>query len=79
MAVDQRTPADRAYEAVCKLKPGTWESVEALAVFAVHCSSHPGSREALASAEAAAGRLKVGTWESVRALAWLEKATTTLR
>jgi len=48
MAVDQRTPADRAYEAVRGLKPGTWESVEALAVFAVHCSSHPGSRDALA-------------------------------
>jgi hypothetical protein len=76
MAIDQRPAADRAFEAARKLKPGTWESVEALATLAANCPSHPESRQVLDTAESAATRLKAGTWDSVRALAWLAKAKT---
>ena len=74
MAQDLRPAADRAFEAVGRLKLGTWEGVEAAAVLAWSCPSHPDSRQLLTRAATASTTLKAGTWESVRALAWLAKA-----
>jgi hypothetical protein len=65
---------ERALAAASGLKPGTWESVEVLALLSLETA---GTAEALALLEAASGaasRLKSGTWESVRALAWLARA-----
>jgi hypothetical protein len=76
MTIDQRPAVDRAFETARRLKPGTWESVEALATLAANCPSHPESGQVLATAESTATRLKAGAWDSVRALAWLAKART---
>ena len=74
MAVDPTPAVDRAFEAARTLRPGTWESVESLALLVATAPTHPDSRQALASAEAAAAKLKAGTWDSIRALAWLARA-----
>ncbi|WP_406832895.1 hypothetical protein ABEG17_08725 [Pedococcus sp. KACC 23699] len=71
---DPRPPLQRALETAAGLKPGTWESVEALAVLAIEAKDLPDGARLLASARTAADGLKPGTWESVRALAWLARA-----
>lgn len=72
---DTRPPLERALEAATGLKPGTWESVETLALLAIELADRPEARELVASAHAAAASLKSGSWDSVRALVWLERAT----
>lgn len=71
---DERAPLVRALDAANGLKPGTWESVEALSVLALECGRSPEGVQILDAARAAAGGLKAGTWESVRALALLARA-----
>ncbi len=71
---DDRPPLVRALEAADGLKPGTWESVEALSVLAIASKDLPDGATVFASARLAASSLKAGTWESVRALAWLARA-----
>ncbi len=65
---------ERALATVSGLKPGTWESVEVLALLSMETA---GTMQAVALLEAASGaaaRLKSGTWESARALVWLARA-----
>ncbi|MCZ7439380.1 hypothetical protein O7598_23440 [Micromonospora sp. WMMC241] len=76
---DERPPLQRASEAAASLKPGTWESVEALAVLAVECRGTPEAEHFYRTASDAAAQLKAGTYESVRALAWLNRAGRELR
>jgi hypothetical protein len=71
---DERPPLQRAQEAAASLKPGTWESVETLALLAVECQGTPEGDELYRRAARAAAQLKAGTWESVRALTWLSRA-----
>ncbi|KQZ89774.1 hypothetical protein ASD62_11140 [Phycicoccus sp. Root563] len=72
--VDGRPPLQRALDAAAGLKPGTWESVETLAVLAIEAKDLPDGPRLLAAAHAAADGAKPGTWESIRALAWLARA-----
>lgn len=61
----------RAIAGADALRPGTWESVEALALLAVEAQD----RALLARAQqAASGLTGVGSWEAVRALALLVRA-----
>ena len=71
---DERPPVPRALEAAAGLKPGSWESVEALALLAIEASGRPESASLLADAHTAAAGLRSGTWESVRALVCLARA-----
>lgn len=70
---DGAASLERALTAARGLKPGTWESVEALAIASM-TAGHPESTQLLELARATAARLKAGTWEAVRALAWLSRA-----
>lgn len=72
--VDGRPPLQRALDAAAGMKPGTWESVETLAVLAIETKDLPDGPRLLAAAHAAADGAKPGTWESIRALAWLARA-----
>ncbi|MDM7854743.1 hypothetical protein [Cellulomonas alba] len=72
--MDSRPAADRAFDAASRLKLGSWEAVESVAVLAATHPERPESRPLLAAAQDAATQLKAGTWESVRALAWLGRA-----
>jgi hypothetical protein len=71
---DDRSPLRRAVEAAASLKPGTWESVESLALLAVECKGLPEAEHLYQTALRVAAQLKAGTYESVRALAWLSRA-----
>ena len=75
---DEGSPLDRAAQAAAGLRPGTWESVEALAFLAVASKASPDGAAALRRATDTAAGLKAGTWESVRALAVLAWATAEL-
>ncbi|MGN6301329.1 MAG: hypothetical protein ACTHN8_09605 [Angustibacter sp.] len=70
---DARPPLQRALDTAAGLKPGTWESVEALALLAVEVGE-PAATSLRDTAHRTAAGLKPGTWESVRALAWLARA-----
>jgi hypothetical protein len=65
---------ERALATAKGLKPGTWESVEALAVLALETGGTPEGIGLLEAAGRAAAQLRSGNWESVRALAWLARA-----
>ncbi len=69
-----RSPLDLALGAAAGLKPGTWESVEALAMLSVEARGRPEAESLYASALTASRELKPGSWESVRALTWLTRA-----
>lgn len=71
---DERLPVQRALDAVASLKPGSWESVEALALLAIEVKGRPESASLRDAARSASAGLKPGTWESVRALACLARA-----
>src|SRR5262245_3210030 len=71
---DDRPPLQRALEAAASLKPGSWESVESLALLAVECKGTPEAEHLYQTALRAAAQLKAGTYDSVRALAWLGRA-----
>jgi hypothetical protein len=71
---DERPPLQRALAAAEGLKPGSWDSVEALALLAVEARGLPQSRSLLEAAHAACDGLKPGSWQSVRALALLARA-----
>jgi hypothetical protein len=71
---DDRSPLHRALEAAASLKPGTWESVESLAVLAAECKGMAEAEHLYQTALRVAAQLKAGTYESVRALAWLSRA-----
>lgn len=71
---DGRTPLEKALDAASGLKPGSWESVEALSMLAVEAQGRPEAESLYASAVDAATGLKPGSWESVRALTWLARA-----
>lgn len=64
-------PLRLAVETARKLKPGTWESVEALAFLAAASTPGPEAQALYRSALDASRDLKPGTWVSVRALAVL--------
>ncbi|MEU1586066.1 hypothetical protein [Micromonospora sp. NPDC005710] len=72
---DEALPLQRALEAAASLKPGTWESVESLAVLAIECKGRPEAERIYQAASDAAALLKAGTYDSVRALAWLNRAS----
>lgn len=76
---DDRPPLRRALEAASSLKPGTWESVESLALLAIECKGTPDADHLYQTASHAAAQLKAGTYGSVRALAWLHRAGRELR
>ena len=65
---------ERALATARGLKPGSWESVEALALLALDTAGTPEALALLEAASEAAARLKSGTWESARALVWLARA-----
>ena len=65
---------ERALATASALKPGSWESVEALALLSLETAATEEALELLEAARGAASRLKSGTWESVRALSWLTRA-----
>jgi len=71
---DDRSPLRRALEAAASLKPGTWESVESLALLAVECKGTSEAEDLYQTGLRVAAQLKAGTYESVRALAWLSRA-----
>ena len=71
---DVRPPLQRALDAAAGLKPGSWESVEALALLAIEARQLPEFASLREAAHAAAAGLKPGTWGSVRALACLARA-----
>ncbi|MBK9101696.1 MAG: hypothetical protein IPM90_09335 [Austwickia sp.] len=67
---------DRAAAVASDLKPGTWESVETLALLALAARDRPKDAALWCrAAEECAARLKPGGWASVRALALLSMAT----
>jgi hypothetical protein len=68
------TPLERALEAASGLKPGSWESVEALSMLSVECAGRPEARSLYESALTASQGLQSGSWASVRSLAWLVRA-----
>jgi hypothetical protein len=70
---DERPAIERAQQAAAGLKPGTWESVEALALLAVEVGGADGRALCERARDAAAG-LSEGDWRSVRALALLARA-----
>lgn len=72
--LDERSPLQRAVEVAVTLKPGSWQSVEALALLAIEAKELPECASLRDAAHAAAAGLKPGTWESVRALACLARA-----
>ena len=72
--LDARPPLQRALDAVARLKAGSWESVEALALLAIEARGRAECAALRDAAHAAAAALKPGTWESVRALACLARA-----
>ncbi len=76
---DERPPLHRALEAAASLKPGSWESVESLAMLAIECKGMPEAEHLYQTASRAAAKLRVGTYASVRALAWLNRAGRELR
>ncbi|KQU65095.1 hypothetical protein [Phycicoccus sp. Root101] len=59
--VDGRPPLQRALDATAAMKPGTWESVETLAVLAIEAKDLPDGPRLLASAHTAADGAKPGT------------------
>jgi hypothetical protein len=65
---------ERALATAGGLKPGTWESVEVLALLSLETAGTTESSALLEAASGAASRLKSGTWESARALVWLARA-----
>jgi hypothetical protein len=71
---DERPPLRRALEAAAALKPGSWQSVESLAVLAIECKGMPEAEQLHQTASRAAAELKAGTYDAVRALAWLNRA-----
>lgn len=73
---DGRPPLDRALEAAAALRPGSWESVETLALLAIEAGARglPDSVALLAAAHSAAGEARAGSCESVRALTCLARA-----
>lgn len=71
---DDRPPLQRALDTAAGLKPGSWQSVEALALLAIETRGRPESAELLQAAHRAADGLKQGTWDSVRVLACLARA-----
>src|SRR6476661_5067800 len=72
--VDGRPPLQRSLDEAAGLKPGTWESVEALALLAIEAKDLPEGARLRDAAHKAADGLKPGTWESVKALAWPARA-----
>ncbi|GAA1597627.1 hypothetical protein [Actinoplanes couchii] len=71
---DERPPLERALEAATSLKPGSWESVEALAQLSMECGGTPDAERLYQNAARAASGLRAGTYDSVRALVWLHRA-----
>ena len=71
---DGRSAVRRAVDAAAGLKPGSWVSVEALAMLAIEARDLPEGGRLLADAQRAAAGLKAGSWDSVRALTWLARA-----
>jgi hypothetical protein len=71
---DERLPLERALEGAARLKAGTWQSVEALAMLAIEAKGQPVARSFYDNAAGAAMRLSAGSWEGVRALTWLAHA-----
>lgn len=71
---DERPPLEQALATASGLKPGSWASVEALAMLAVEAQGRPEAEGLCASARDAAHGLSAGSWESVRALTWLARA-----
>lgn len=65
---------ERALATARRLKPGTWKSVETLALLALETAAAPDGAAFLEAASSAASQLKAGNWESARALAWLARA-----
>jgi hypothetical protein len=65
---------ERALATARGLKPGSWESVEALALLAIETAGTPDSMVLLEASGRAAQQLKSGNWDSARALAWLARA-----
>jgi hypothetical protein len=61
-------------DAAVGLKPGSWESVEVLAMLAIEAKDLPECARLHRAAQQAAAGLKVGSWDSVRALTWLARA-----
>ena len=72
--MDDLPPLERALDAAMSLKPGSWESVEALALLAIEARQRPEFASLRQAAHTAAAGLKPGTWASVRALACLARA-----
>lgn len=70
----QQPALERALAAASGLKPGSWESVETLALLSLETAGTQQAVALLEAASRAASRLKSGTWESARALAWLARA-----
>ena len=68
------SPLDRALSATAKLKPGSWPSVEALALLAVEAKGRPECASLQNAAHSAANGLTAGSWDSVRALSLLARA-----
>jgi hypothetical protein len=71
---DERPPLQRALEAAASLKPGSWESVESLAILAIECKGTLEAEQLYQTASRAAAQLAAGTYGAVRALAWLNRA-----
>ena len=71
---DERPPLERALAAGAGLKPGGWDSVEALAMLSIEARGRPEAQTLYDTALDASTRLASGSWESVAALAWLARA-----
>ena len=76
---DDRPPLEKALEAAAGLKPGSWTSVEALALLAVEAAGRPEAHTLHDQAVEASHGLAPGSWDSVRALAVLARADRELR
>ncbi|MCB0913056.1 MAG: hypothetical protein KDB60_15710 [Propionibacteriaceae bacterium] len=71
---DGRSALDLALDTVSGLKPGSWESVEALAMLAIEARARPEGLPLLDAARSSASGLLAGSWQSARALAWIARA-----
>ena len=65
---------ERALVTAAGLRPGSWESVEVLALLSLETAGTQQGVALLEAASKAASQLKSGTWGSARALAWLARA-----
>jgi hypothetical protein len=71
---DERPALERALQAADRLKPGSWESVEALALLSIAAKGRPEAATLYESARQASTTLLDGSWDGIRALACLVRA-----